>query len=142
MDPPRCRRVETFRKTDKRKKPGRTTKLFLESSRNFLGSFWSLLAASAVLFGFGWMAIRSCVAAVRGDSFCQVIILQGLVGWVLYTWFNPVEPFLWTVEFVPLWLARWDAHWKRCSRVYGYVLAVTIGLVAFHNWHAFYLPFS
>ena len=62
-------------------------------------------------------------------------------GWVLYTWFNPFEPFLWSLEFMPLWvvmLADLARSGGRGTRVGLGLVALAVGT---HNWFALYLPF-
>jgi hypothetical protein len=70
-----------------------------------------------------------------------MLLAQALAGWLLYTWFNPFEPFLWVAEFLPLWIAMVADGWRR----QGLAATVAIGfaalVVALHNIFAFYVSF-
>lgn len=115
--------------------------LFLQPLRNLAAypiSALALLGLTALLLA---TALRSIPRMARGDTFLIVLASQWLFGWLLYTWFNPFEPFLWALGFLPLTMAvvadvapgkfRW--YWPAAG-----VLAIAVAL---HNWQWFYLQF-
>jgi hypothetical protein len=118
-----------------------STGLFLEPARNLLHrglSLVALAAAGALLVGAFASSARR---AASGDAFHAMLLAQALAGWLLYTWFNPFEPFLWVAEFLPLWIAMVADGWRR----QGLAATVAIGfaalVVALHNIFAFYVSF-
>ncbi len=123
------------------KGPRPSTRLFLEPARNLLGAVLPLLAAGGVAALLLWAAARSVGRAVAGDAFHTMLGAQALVGWLLYTWFNPHEPFLWTAEFMPLWIAMIGDRARSRGRVVWTLLALLALSLAAHNWFAFYVPF-
>lgn len=80
--------------------------------------------------------------AYRGDVFSTMLVLQFVVGWLLYTWFNPWEPFLWGLEFHALSLAALaDATRRRLEPRVTWAIAGLAVLVGIHNLVYFYLYF-
>lgn len=118
-----------------------STGLFLEPARNMAGSALSLTALAGVVAALAWGLGHSLARAARGDPFHAGLLLQAASGWLLYTWFNPLEPFLWVAEFVPLWMAMVAAVSRGRGRGLWGALAALAGIVLLHNLFAFYLPF-
>jgi hypothetical protein len=118
-----------------------STGLFLEPIRNFTGSAWSLVAAVGLLALLAVALVSSLRRAVTGDPLHMMVLAHAIGGWVLYTWFNPYEPFLWVVEFVPIWIVL-IAELMRGRPTWAWIsLGVLTGLFSIHNLFAFYLPF-
>jgi hypothetical protein len=118
-----------------------STGLFLEPARNLFGTAVSLLALAGVAAVLAWAGALSLRRVVAGDPFHGMLACQAACGWLLYAWYDPFEPFLWVLEFLPLWMAmiadhsrgRRGAHWLALGLV-----ALGVGV---HNAFAFYLPF-
>ncbi len=118
------------------------TGLFRQHHRNLLGSPLSALAFIGVLAALIWAIAASLRRVLYGDPLHASIALQATGGWLLYTWFNPLEPFLWGVEFVPLWIVLiGEAGLDQPRRMWVGLVAV-VALVGAHNLFAFYLPFK
>ena len=79
-----------------------STTLFLEPARNLAGNALSLLAAGGVMLALGAALVTAAGRARAGDPFHLLLGAQAFTGWIFYTWFNPIEPFLWIAEFLPL----------------------------------------
>ncbi len=118
-----------------------SARLFSKSLRNVLGNGLALFVALGLAGFFAVTAVASVRGAARGDPLHVVLLGQVIAGWLLYTWFDPWEPFLWVVEFLPLWVVLF-ADWLR-GRGAGALIATAVlsAALALHNWHAFYLPF-
>ncbi len=87
-------------------------------------------------------ALGASVARIySGDALHTMLLAQAAAGWLLYTWFNPLEPFLWVVEFVPLWIVMIAELLRAKNRPLWIGLATLAVLIALHNVHAFYFPF-
>jgi hypothetical protein len=96
----------------------------------------AMLAVSVVLLATGFV---TCKSAYRGDAFSAMLVLQFGVGWLLYTWFNPWEPFLWGLEFHALSLAALaDASRRRPEPRVTWAIAGLAVLVGIHNLVFFY----
>jgi len=115
--------------------------LFLQPAHNLLPYPVSCLA----LLGLTAILSRTLLLGIRrmadGDAFLTVLTCQWLVGWLLYTWFNPFEPFLWAVGFMPLLMAAIADTSPTKSRGYWLTMGVFAVAVAVHNWRWFYLEF-
>jgi hypothetical protein len=121
--------------------PYPTTGLFLQPLHNLLGNALSLFALAGMVVALGWASV-SCARRISvGDPFHTLIAAQAPAGWFLYSLFNPFEPFLWIVEFLPLWIAMIADHSRGRNLRYLVALGALTVLVAAHNWFAFYLPF-
>jgi hypothetical protein len=118
-----------------------STELFLEPARNMLGSALGLAALAGVVAVLVWACGRGLGRAATGDPFHAGLALQATCGWLFYTWFNPLEPFLWTLEFMPLWVAMLADGLRGRSRFGALALAALAACLLAHNWFAFYLPF-
>jgi hypothetical protein len=118
-----------------------STDLFAQPARNMLGSALSLLALVGVGTALVWAIALALARAVRGDVLHAALLLHALLGWPLYTWFNPHEPFLWAAEFMPLWVAMIADHLRGRDRPAALVVALLAACLLLHNWFAFYLPF-
>ena len=118
-----------------------STELFLQPLRNLLGNALSLLALTGTVVAMGWAFVLTGRRIAAGDSFHVMLAAQAVSGWLLYSLFNPFEPFLWIVEFLPLWMAMIADHSRGRSVRHLAALAALAVLVATHNVFAFYLPF-
>jgi hypothetical protein len=118
-----------------------STGLFLEPARNLAGSALSLLAAVGVATALAGAGVTSARRAARGDPLHLLVLAQAAVGWLLYSWFNPLEPFLWVVEYVPMWIVMMADALRERSRGVWIGLALVAAIVGAHNWFAFYVPF-
>ena len=117
-----------------------TTSLFLAPARNLLGTALSSFALAGVVSVLVVAAIRSGPRLVRGNPLNSMLWLQALSGWLLYAWFNPFEPFLWVVQFVPLWIVGIADSWRTLPRSAWVVLAFVTLALALHNALAFWMP--
>lgn len=114
--------------------------MFFEPVRNLLGTALSSLALVGVATVLVVAAMRSGARFVRGDPLHVMLWLQALSGWLFYTWFNPFEPFLWIVEFVPLWVVGIADGWRTLPRSSWVGLALVTLVLALHNAFAFWMP--
>jgi hypothetical protein len=101
----------------------------------------SLLSLVGVIVLLLRALIRSVLRLIRGDPFHVNIVLQWTAAWLMYTWFNPYEPFLWILEFLPLQIAVIADTCRDETRRFWIVVAVLAALVGLHNWVFFYLVF-
>jgi hypothetical protein len=98
----------------------------------------TLIAYSAMLGAAGYFTWHS---RRRGGPLMWVILINWGVGVFLYVWFNPYEPFLWLLEFLPLLIVVLANAFKdRGRRVWSAVAVVTV-LVALHNTVFFYAAY-
>ncbi len=118
-----------------------STGLFLQPMLNLTDNALSLLTLTATLLAFGWALALTARRIAVGDPFHTLLAAQVLSGWLFYTLFNPFEPFLWIVEFLPLWIAMFADHSRERGSQHWLALAALAVLVATHNTFAFYLPF-
>jgi len=108
---------------------------------NLLSTAESTLAVAGVLAVLAATAAASARRVLAGDPLHSMIAVHALGGWLLYTWFNPYEPFLWVAEYVPLWIVAVADVWRDKPRAVWIGLGVVTVLVAVHNYFAFYVPF-
>jgi hypothetical protein len=114
--------------------------LFRRPARDLLSAPLPFLAAVSVSAWLAGALLASVRRAARGDPLHAMLCAQAAAGVCLYTWFNPLEPFLWTLGFVPLWIAM-IAEWARgLGRGAWAALWATVLLLAAHNATAFFLP--
>jgi len=119
----------------------RSLGLFLQPAGNVFGSALSLLAATGVVLLLLTALGVSVGRIYSGDVLHLMLLAQAAAGWLMYTWFNPWEPFLWIVEYMPIWIVMIAEMLRSKSRLLWIGLAALAVLVALHNVHAFYLPF-
>ncbi len=91
-----------------------------------------------------WLAATALFTARRlrsGDPLAWMLPIQGTAGLLLYTYFNPWEPFLWVLELWIGWVvaSAWVARALPERAVPG--LALLAGAVGLHNALAFWLAF-
>jgi hypothetical protein len=120
---------------------GPSTRLFSMPARNVFRNGLALIVTIGLVLGFTVLSFPALARAVRGDPLQQIVMAQGIAGWLLYTFFNPFEPFLWTVEYVPLWMVLFAEGLRDRGRAWWIAAAAFTVLLALHNWNAFYLPF-
>jgi hypothetical protein len=118
------------------------TKLFLMPATNLLKTAISAAALFGIISIFGWAGVCTIRRILKGDLLHCAVALQAVGGWLLYTWFNPFEPFLWVVEFVPLWFAVIAESLSDRPRICWSFLTAVAFFVALHNYFAFYLSFK
>jgi hypothetical protein len=118
------------------------TKLYLAPARNMLGTAISATALLGIISLFVWAAICTTRRLIKGDLLHCAVALQAIGGWLVYTWFNPVEPFLWVVEFVPLWVTVIADSLRDRPRNYWALMTAVALFVGLHNYFAFYLSFK
>jgi hypothetical protein len=73
--------------------------------------------------------------------FVAGILVNWVVGLGLYTWFNPGEPFLWLLEFLPLIVVLLGNGLKQGTVREWVLIGVGTFLILFHNTLYFYLPY-
>jgi len=69
------------------------------------------------------------------------ILMNWGVGLLLYTWFNPHEPFLWLLEFLPLLVVFLGNGLKKSSNNVWVLISIGILFLLIHNVLFFYLPY-
>jgi hypothetical protein len=119
-----------------------STGLYLQPARNLWTTAPSALALAgvlAVLLAAGAWSFRRLLA---GDPLHGMIAVHAAAGWLSYTWFNPHEPFLWVLEYVPLWIVAIADASRGTPRAAWIALGLVTAAVAAHNWFAFYVPFA
>jgi hypothetical protein len=73
--------------------------------------------------------------------FVAGILVNWAVGLGLYTWFNPGEPFLWLLEFLPLFVVLLGNGLKQGGFKEWGLIGIGIILILVHNTVYFYLPY-
>jgi hypothetical protein len=63
------------------------------------------------------------------------------VGLMLYTWFNPHEPFLWLLEFLPILVVGLGNGLKKSSNNVWVLISIGILFLLIHNILFFFLPY-
>lgn len=117
------------------------TQLFREPVQNLLGTAVSAAALVCTLPLLAGGLLGGLWEAKRGNRVAAASLAVGLSGLLLYTWFNPHEPFLWGVEFLPLWLIWIGLFCRRLNRFGVVWVFAAAGSVAVHNWYAFFETF-
>lgn len=108
----------------------------LRKMRRYALSTASLTAMLAGWIGWLWHLARRLK---ERDWFLALLVLHWLAGQVFYTWYNPHEPFLWLLGFLPLLVAlaadaaRSGGPWHHRG------LALAAVLFFFHNARFFCL---
>jgi len=118
-----------------------STRLFSEPARHLLGNAISVAALVAAAFLFLRAFAATALRTWAGDPFHALLVAQAVFGWLFCTWLHPKEPFLWILEFLPLWIAMIADHAERSDRRHDWALAAMVAAIAIHNWFAFYVPF-
>jgi hypothetical protein len=70
-----------------------------------------------------------------------VLVMHWIASFYVYTWFNPHEPFLWLLEFLPLIIVLIGLAYRTSGRLAWSFLGLAIIQVAIHNTVYFYLPY-
>ena len=63
------------------------------------------------------------------------------IGLMLYTWFNPHEPFLWLLEFLPFLVVFLGNGLKKSGNNVWILISIGILFLLIHNVLFFYLPY-
>ena len=69
------------------------------------------------------------------------ILVNWGVGLMLYTWFNPHEPFLWLLEFLPFLVVFLGNGLKKSGNNVWVLVSIGILFLLIHNVLFFYLPY-
>ena len=69
------------------------------------------------------------------------ILVNWGVGLMLYTWFNPHEPFLWLLEFLPFLVVFLGNGLKKSGNTVWVLISIWILFLLIHNVLFFYLPY-
>jgi hypothetical protein len=69
------------------------------------------------------------------------ILVNWGIGLMLYTWFNPHEPFLWLLEFLPLLVVFLGNGLKKSGNKVWVLISIGILFLLIHNVLFFYLPY-
>ncbi len=98
----------------------------------------TLLFYAAILARTAWALWRE-----RKDSsaLTAAVLSNWIAGILLYTWFNPREPFIWLLEFLPLLLLMMGVWLKRGGRMDLALAGTGVVLVFINNIVYFYLPY-
>jgi hypothetical protein len=115
--------------------------LFHAPARNLLRTALSAVACVGLCGALLWAGAAGLRAAAGGDVLASTVLLQAVTGWLLYTWFNPREPFLWVAEFMPLWVVLLADGLRSRPAIQGIGYGLLAVAVFLHNGFAFYLPF-
>lgn len=114
--------------------------LFREPLHRLLGRLPAALALAGLA---AVLAIAAAFSAARlrvADPLHVTIAFAFVCGWLLYTLFDPFEPFLWIAEFVPLTLVVVADAWRGRGTGSWVALGAVTALTGLHNLIAFYLP--
>ena len=77
----------------------------------------------------------------NGGALAMCILVNWGVGLMLYTWFNPHEPFLWLLEFLPLLVVFLGNGLKKSGNKVWVLVSIGILFLLIHNVLFFYLPY-
>jgi len=69
------------------------------------------------------------------------ILMNWGAGLMLYTWFNPHEPFLWLLEFLPFLVLFLGNGLKKSGNKVWVLISICILFIFVHNVFFFYLPY-
>ena len=69
------------------------------------------------------------------------ILVNWGIGLMLYTWFNPHEPFLWLLEFLPFLVVFLGNGLKKSGNNVWILVSIWILFLLIHNVWFFYLPY-
>jgi len=77
---------------------------------------------------------------ITGPFVAGILVNWG-VGLVLYTWFNPGEPFIWLLEFLPFLVVLLGNGQKQGGFKEWILIGIGTFLILVHNVMYFYLPY-
>jgi hypothetical protein len=137
LAPPRNDLARAWRSDDE----DSSTNLFDQPARNLLGSAVSLAACVAIGLLLVGAVVTSVRGAATGDPLHALLLGQAIVAWLLYTWFDPFEPFLWVLECVPLWIVMIAELMRSRRGAAWWGLGLAAAILGVHNAFAFWLPF-
>ncbi len=102
-----------------------------------------LPCSALVLLALIWARLlwHLLVKLKEKDWFVGIVALQWIAAQVFYTWYNPHEPFLWLLEFLPLFIVLLADSCRRPGLLFRVLLPATAILVCAHNWVYFLLPY-
>jgi hypothetical protein len=94
------------------------------------------------LLGLWLLALVRCARRLRAlEPFSVVLASQWLASLLFFTWWDPREPFLWILEFLPLSVALLADSLPADRRLPWIGVAGLAVLLWVHNLRFFYLPF-
>lgn len=86
------------------------------------------------------VAILSLRRLLSADPYIVVLLISWVTAWFFYTWFDPHEPFLWTLQFGVLQFAALVDVWPRSTR-WTILLGASAVLIIAHNYAFFWLRY-
>lgn len=102
----------------------------------------SMIAAAAYLLALIKAGSNTWKTGRRSRVFATALLINWAVGILLYTWFNPQEPFIWLLEFLALLSVLLANGFREDSSGHSAILFVVLVLVLMNNVTFFYLPFG
>lgn len=79
---------------------------------------------------------------IAKDHFPVVMLFLFLAFFLIYTFWSPHEPFLWTLEFLPLMMLGFANAVQSCSKRGLFLMMIAIVIVFFNNYTFFYRIYS
>lgn len=111
----------------------------LEATRH--GALYEVAVTAMLLF---W--VRLAIPLARGlrrrDLFLWLVTASWVGSLVFFTWFDPFEPFLWLLEFLPFLIAVAAYTLRKAGRPTWAFLALCALVAMAHNWVSFYQRFD
>ncbi len=100
------------------------------------------MLAFACLLAFWLALLRHWLPGIwRGDAFLLMLMAHWLATLLFFTWFNPHEPFLWLMYFLPLTTIAGAYCFASQGKAYWLLWTLTALLLLAHNAVYFYLRF-
>jgi hypothetical protein len=99
----------------------------------------TLLAYATMIGVAGYVAWRD---RRRTKPLLSILAVNWCVGLALYVWFNPHEPFLWLLEFLPFVIVLVASAFKDCGTRTWSLVGAALVLVMLHNTLYFYLIYQ
>jgi len=117
----------------KRKFVGPLDEIEQKSGAMLTVSLWAVIFLIA-----GWATWKN---RKSGGPLAACIVINWGIGIMLYTWFNPHEPFLWLLEFLPLLVVFLGNGLKKSGNNVWILISIWILFLLVHNTMYFYLPY-
>ncbi|MCP2499962.1 MAG: hypothetical protein NCA08_00080 [Deltaproteobacteria bacterium] len=110
----------------------------LEGMGEHAGAMLTVALWIVLLLIAGWATWKN---RKNSGPLAACILMNWGVGLLLYTWFNPHEPFLWLLEFLPLLVAFMGNGLKKIGNKVWVLISIGILFILIHNIMFFYLPY-